>query len=99
MTAGRKTVRLAFTNDLWEPPADRNVHLDRLDVRNAAGRVVASRELEELPSPEDCRSSNGDNFALWCEASVEVPIEVPSAGSYTIEVVAWADQPVTSFPD
>ena len=50
------------------------------------------RELETLPSPEDCRSSNGDNFALWCEASVVVPIEVPAAGSHSIEIVAWADQ-------
>ena len=93
LTAGPKTVRLAFTNDYWNGNSDdRNVHLDRLDVRDAAGRVVVSLELEELPSPEDCRSSNGDNFALWCEASVEVPIEVATTGSYSIEVVAWADQ-------
>ena len=94
LTAGPKTVRLAFTNDYWggSNAIDRNVHLDRLDVRSSAGRVVASRELEELPSPEDCRSSNGDNFALWCEASVEVPVEIPAAGSYSIEIVAWADQ-------
>ena len=100
LTAGSKTVRLAFTNDYWggSNALDRNVHLDRLDVRSSAGRVIASRELEELPSPEDCRSSNGDNFALWCEASVEVPVEIPAAGSYSIEVVAWADQAGSELP-
>ena len=100
LTAGSKTVRLAFTNDYWDESTrtSRDVHLDRLDVRNSAGRVVASRELEELPSPEDCRSSNGDNFALWCEASVEVPVEIPAAGSYSIEVVAWARHGGSELP-
>ena len=99
LMAGAKTVRLAFTNDYWGgETADRNVHLDRLNVRNSAGRIVVSRELEELPSPEDCRSSNGDNFALWCNGSVEVPIEIPAAGSYSIEIVAWADQAGDELP-
>ena len=100
LTAGPKTVRVAFTNDYWggSSATDRNVHLDRLDVRSSAGRLVASRELERLPSPEDCRSSNGDNFALWCEAAVEVPIEIPAAGRYSIEVVAWADHAGDELP-
>ena len=94
LTAGSKTVQMTFTNEYWggSNSADRNVHLDRLDVRDSAGEVVASLELEELPSPEDCRSRNGDNFALWCNASVEVPIDLPAGGEHTIEVVAWADQ-------
>ena len=93
LRAGTKTVRLAFTNDYWggDDNNDRHVHLDRLDVRNSAGRIVASRELEELPSG-DCRDPNGDNFALWCNATVDVPIEISTVGRYSIEVVAWADQ-------
>ena len=99
LTAGSKTVRLAFTNDYWggSNALDRNVHLDRLDVRNSAGRVVASHELERLPQGH-CKGPNGDNFALWCEASVEVPIEVSAAGNHTIEVVAWADQAGSELP-
>ena len=93
LRAGTKTVRLAFTNDYWggDDNNDRNVHLDRLVVRNSAGRIVASRELEELPSG-DCRHPNGDNFALWCNATVVVPIEISTAGRYSVEVVVWADQ-------
>ena len=26
---------------------------------------------------------------MWCDASVDVPIEVPATGSYSIDVVAW----------
>ena len=100
LTAGPKSVTVTFTNDYWDESTrtGRHVHLDRLDVRDSAGRVVASRELEELPSPEDCRSRNGDNFALWCEASVEIPFEIPTADSYTIEVVAWADHAGDELP-
>ena len=98
LTAGPKTVRLSFTNDYWAGDfANRNIHLDRLDVRSAAGEVVASVELEGLPE-RNCASPNGDNFALWCEASVEVPIEIPSPGRYLIEVVAWADQAGSALP-
>ena len=89
---GSSKVRLSFTNEYWSPDSDSNVHLDRLDVRDAAGRVVASHELETVEPEGDCKSPNGDNFALWCASSLDVPINVPSAGRYTIEVVAWADQ-------
>ena len=91
---GSRTVKLSFTNDYWggSPDADRNVHLDRLDVRDATGLVVASYELETVEPGSDCKSENGDNFALWCNASLDVPIQVPESGQFTIEVVAWADQ-------
>ena len=94
LTAGRKTVRLTFTNDYWGGvhTNDRNVHLDRLVVRNAAGRVVVRRELEELGSPGDCCTPNGDNFALWGLGALEVPVDIPAAGEHTVEIVAWADQ-------
>ena len=99
LTAGSKTVRFAFTNDYWNESTrtGRDVHLDRLDVRNSAGRVVASRELEELPEG-NCKSPNGDNFALWCESVAEVPVEIPASGNYSIEVVAWADQAGDELP-
>ena len=46
-TAGYKTISIVFTNDYYEGPnADRNVYLDQLDVRNAAGRVTARHEIE-----------------------------------------------------
>ena len=99
LRAGPKTVRLAFTNDYWDESTrlSRDVHLDRLDVRDSAGDVAASFELEEL-SEGNCKSPNGDNFALWCEASAEVQIEVPATGRYSIEVVAWAEQAGDELP-
>ena len=77
LPAGAKTVQLAFTNDYWggDDANDRNVHLDRLDVRNSAGDIVATIELEELPSPGNCCIENGDNFALWGQGTLAVPIE------------------------
>ena len=101
LTAGPKTVRLVFTNDYWggSDTTDRNVHLDRLVVRSAAGRVVTSRELEELPSPGNCCTPNGDNFALWGGGgALEVPIDVPVEGNHTVEVVAWGDHAGDDLP-
>ena len=92
LRAGPNTVRLAFTNDFWDGVlGDRNLYLDRLDVRNAAGRVIASRELEELETSDDCNRADGSHYAFWCEGELEVPIEIPAEGRYDIEIVAGAD--------
>ena len=90
---GSITMRLSFTNDWWggTSATDRNVRLDRLDLRDASGRVVASRELETVEPQSDCQRA-GDHFRLYCDGSVDVAVDVPTAGRYTIEVVAWADQ-------
>ena len=99
LTPGPKIVRLTYANDYWEPPnSDRNVRLDRLDVRSAAGRLVASRELEHLEPLGDCNRPVDDHFALHCNGSLDVPIDVPTAGNYTVEIVAWADQAGDEFP-
>ena len=91
LAAGPNTVRLTYTNDYSDSSADRNIYLDQLVLRNAAGRAVVSRELEELGPSGDCNRESGDDYALWCSGSLEVPIEVPAAGRYDIEVVAWAE--------
>ena len=94
LTAGAKTVRLSFTNDYR---GERGIRLDRLDVRDAAGQFIASRELEEF-DPPGCNRPLGDHLLLECNGSVNVPIEVPAAGSYDIEIVAWANQAGDELP-
>ncbi|MCY4559713.1 MAG: DUF1588 domain-containing protein [Chloroflexi bacterium] len=91
---GSTTVRLTYTNDWWggSSATDRNVYLDRLDLRDAAGRIVVSRELETVEPEGDCKGPAGDSFGLYCNRSLDVRIEVPEAGRYAIEVVAWAHQ-------
>ena len=98
LTSGPKTVRLTYTNDRSFPDADRKVRLDRLDVRDAAGQVIVSRELEELESAGDCTRPRDDYFGLYCNASVDVPLDVPTAGVFTIEVTTWAVQVGDEFP-
>ena len=100
LTAGAKTVRLSFLNKYWDEVnrRGRHIRLDRLEVRNAAGHVVESRELEELDPATDCNRPVGDHFALHCNGSVDVPIEIPTPGNYAIEVVTWADQVGSDLP-
>jgi hypothetical protein len=99
LSEGPKTVRLTYTNDHWTPPDnDRNVRLDRLVVRDAAGRTVARRELETLDPVTDCNQPVDDHFALHCQGAVEVPIDVPATGDYDLGIVAWADQAGDELP-
>ena len=99
LAAAPANVKLTFTNDYWEPPnASRNIRLDRLDLRDAEGRVVASHELEDLDSADRCNHPVGDHFALHCNGSLNVPIDVPAAGEYTVDVVAWADRAGDALP-
>ena len=98
LTAGPKTVRLTYHNDYADSNADRNVYLDRLEVRNAAGRIVASRELEELGPSGECNGEAGDHYALWCSGSVEIPIRIPAPGTHIVNVVAWAEQAGDELP-
>ena len=90
---GSNTVRLTYDNDWWggSRATDRNVRLDRLDLRDATGQVVASREFETVEPQDDCQET-GSHFLFYCNGSLDLTIEVPTAGRYTIEVVAWADQ-------
>ena len=99
LAAAPANVKLTFTNDYWEPPnSSRNIRLDRLDLRDAENRVVASHELEDLEPAEHCNYPVGDHFALHCNGSVNVPIDVPAAGEYTVEIVAWADRAGDALP-
>ena len=99
LPAGPKTVRLTYSNDHWESPDnDRNVRLDRLNVRDAAGSVVASRELEELEPLSECNHPVDNHFALHCRGSLAVPVDIPAAGNYRIDIVAWADQAGDDLP-
>ena len=99
MTAGSKTVTLSYANDHWESPSiDRNIRLDRLDVRNAAGRLLASHEFEDLGPSGSCNGPYPDHFFLSCNGSVDVPINIAAAGNYKIEVIAWADHAGDELP-
>ncbi|MDE0029697.1 MAG: DUF1588 domain-containing protein [Deltaproteobacteria bacterium] len=94
-----RTVRLTFPNDWYGGRGmDRNVRLDRLDLQDAAGRVVVSYELESLEPLSDCNRPVHDHFALHCRGSLDVMIDIPRAGRYTIEVVARADQAGDELP-
>ena len=92
---GSKTVRLTYTNSR----PGRVVHLDRLDVRDAAGRVVDSHEIEDVEwLGRSCNGPGENHFSMGCVGSIDVPINSLAAGSYVVEVVAWADQAGAEFP-
>ena len=89
---GAVTLTLAFPNHDRDDDAARRLRLDRLDVRGPAGDIVATRELEDEEALSDCNYPVNDHFALHCYGALDVSVTIPAAGSYDIEVIAWADQ-------
>ena len=96
--AGRKTVRFTFSNDYSDRSGDRSIFLDSLELRNPAGRVVVHRELEELEPSGHCNRGFGDDYALWCNGTLDVPVDVPDTGHHSLSVVAWAEHAGDELP-
>ena len=104
LAAGVKRVALTFPNDHADDNGDRNVRLFRLEVRDAKGAVVASRDLADLQPPQaewgacggrawNSETGREDHFNLWSTCGPAfAEIEIPSDGTYRVEVTAWADQ-------
>ena len=98
LTAGAKTVSLAFTNDFLGPSEgpggdrpDRNLGLDRLVVRDSNGAAVVAVELETLAG-QGCGRPAGQFYHMAGNCSLEVPLAVMEDGVYRIEVAAHQDE-------
>ena len=105
LTAGVETLRVVFVNDYYdeETGADGNVFLDRLQVIDAAGRVIVRKEFEDLDAPVahwgrcgqasyNPDTGRHDHFILWggyFDCAFYVDVSIPSAGVYNVEIVAW----------
>ena len=101
LTAGEKTVKIAFLNDYWhETRGDRDVLLDRLTVRRG-GTVVYQYEMENLDHRPQCHHVEQDAFHLSGSGKgcvLAVPVDIPSDGTYQIEVAAWANHAGDELP-
>ena len=84
---GPKTVRLAFANARSHPVHDRNLVLDRIVLRDAEGRVVHSVELESLRR-QPCGGPDGEEFRLWSNCELKVPVTLQREGTYRVTVLA-----------
>ena len=92
MTAGAKTVRVAFTNDQYESPDnDRNLHLDRLVVRGRSGQVVAEIEFETLKERDGC-TPRERTYWMYNACTLDVVVEIPADGVYEVAVTAYQDR-------
>ena len=80
---------------------DRNIHLDRITMRNTAGGEDWQQDPEALTedhfggeSIDDAcgRHAGGTHFHFWWNCSLEIPFDVPEHGTYEVDVLAYADQ-------
>ena len=93
LTAGSKTILLAFTNDYndEESGLDRNLSVDRMTVLDSAGTAVSSIEFESLDAV-NCAGPNGSAYTFWCASELSTTFEIQSDDVYQIEVVAYQDR-------
>ena len=98
LAPGAKTVRLSFTNDFRGNQQDsdgnrpdRNLKLDRLLVTDSSLSTVAAVELETL-GRNNCGRPDGEYYLMTRNCSLEIPVEIASAGDYSVVVVAHQDK-------
>ena len=94
LTAGSKTVRLAFTNNYANEDEDRNLNVDRIEIRDSNDTIVSTIQLESIGSGH-CRGPRGffDSFhTFWCNTDISVPLEIIGDGVYEIDIVAHQDR-------
>ena len=100
LTAGEKTVSLAFLNDYGDERDDRNVLLDRLTVRQGS-TVVYRYEMENLDHPVDCHHIEQNAFHLSGSGPgcvLAVPVGIPANGTYQIDIAAWGTHAGDELP-
>ena len=95
LVAGPKTIRLAYPNDYYdeENENDRNLNVDRIDVRDSSGSIIATIELESL-GEGPCRGPVGhfDSFYRFrCRTDLGVPLTISYDDVYQIDIVAHQD--------
>ena len=84
LTAGEKTVSLAFLNDYRDESGDRNILLDRLTVRQG-NTVVYHYEMETLGHRPRCHHMEQGAFHLSGSGRgcvLAVPVDIPADGTY-----------------
>ena len=98
LAAGSKTVRLAFTNNRLDPheadgpnAGDRNLSLDRLEVRHSSGATVYEVELEFFDN-QGCGRPRGEFYKMVANCSLEIPVALAFDGDYSVLVVAHQDR-------
>ena len=96
LTAGDKTLRIGFENDFYddENDQDRNLNVDRVQLRDSSGSMVTAIELEHLGSGCGSPRDHFDSFyTFWDDnCRLEIPVEVLHDDIYQIDIVAHQDR-------
>ena len=100
-SAGEGILRIAWTDQQDRPVGSSalgNLLLRQVRLRNAAGAVVNSIDLATFPSGA-CGSAQGGHYALAAGCSLDVLLDFPGRGAYSVEIEAGhEDAAVNSAP-
>ena len=91
---GSYLTSVSFLNDFWDNDTHINTDLiiDKLRVKNSQNVVIhefQGNDFEGLAYIGCGGQHNEDDFSIWGNCSVDIPIEIDVSGQYSIEVFAY----------
>jgi hypothetical protein len=104
LSAGSHTIRVAFTNDLYAPPEDRNLYVDKVQVASlltppaapaSSDRIIL--EAEKMPV-KTAGGSVTSGWNLWSNGYIQDSLEFPAAAAYAFEIVARGTKAQQQYP-
>lgn len=97
-SAGEGTLRIAWTDEPVGTAATRNLLLRQVRLRDTAGALVNAIDLATFPSGA-CGSAQGEDYALAAGCNLDVLLDFPGRGAYSVEIEArHEDAAVDSTP-
>lgn len=100
MAKGEHVIGINFLND-WADfenlNVDKNLIIDKLVIRRGDNSVYTefeANEIENMGGAIECGGyyfdeATGDDFMIWSNCRVEVPLLIDTAGDYKLEVFAY----------
>ena len=87
ISAGSRRIAVAFTNDAYAPPEDRNLYVDKVNVESFPMPPPLTLEAERMLVKTTGGPVTG-GWNIWSNGYVEDSLQFPVTGMYKFDIVA-----------
>ncbi len=91
MTAGSRRITVAFTNDAYVPPEDRNLYVDKVQIgallTPPPPQTAITIEAENMPV-KTTGGSVTDGWNIWSNGYIQDSVRFPTKTLYRFQIVA-----------
>ena len=100
-SAGSHRVAVAFTNDSYSPPQDRNLYVDKVVITALLASPPPARTITleaETMGTKTTGGATSGGWNIWSNGYIEDGLYFPVTGEYQFQVVAGADYAGGEWP-